>query len=178
MLTISVYGACRSNNLINLSIDDVKDNGSFFVVFLNDNTHKKQSFTIRDEECAYSPCSLLCKYLSLRPKNTNTKRLLVVYRKGKRVSQNVGYHTISSVAKKVAEYSKLEDPERYTGHSIRRTSATMLLEGGGDLLSLKRHGGWRPSNLAEGYIADSIGGKVQLKNYSTELMFVVQLRRL
>lgn len=40
----------------------------------------------------------------------------------------------------------------------------MLLEGGGDLLSLKRHGGWRPSNVAEGYIADSIGGKVQLKN--------------
>jgi integrase len=44
----------------------------------------------------------------------------------------------------------------YTGHSLRRTSATLLVDEGGDLTTLKRHGGWRSSFVAEGYIEESI----------------------
>lgn len=61
----------------------IKDNGSFFVVFLNDKTHKKQSFTIRDEECEITAPALYCvNTYPCAQKNTNTKRLLVGYRKG------------------------------------------------------------------------------------------------
>ena len=89
-------------------------------------------------------------------------RLFVGYRAGKCVAQNVGSHSISGVPKKVALYLKLDHPENYTGHSIRRTSASMLVEGGADLLTLKRHGGWKSSAVAEGYIEDSVTRKIDV----------------
>jgi hypothetical protein len=53
----------------------------------------------------------------------------------------------------------LPNPKEYTGHSFRRTSATLLADAGADLLTLKRHGGWRSSTAAEGYVQDSITSK-------------------
>jgi hypothetical protein len=38
----------------------------------------------------------------------------------------------------------------------------MVVEGGGDLLTLKRHGGWKSSSVAEGYMEDSIARKVDI----------------
>ena len=38
----------------------------------------------------------------------------------------------------------------------------MLVEGGGDLLSLKSHGGWKSPSVAVGYIDNSIARKLQL----------------
>lgn len=54
--------------------------------------------------------------------------------------------------KEVAKYLNLQNPEQYTGHCYRRTSATMLVNAGGDITSLKRHGGWKSTEVAEGYI--------------------------
>lgn len=56
----------------------------------------------------------------------------------------------------------LPNAENYTGHSFRRTSATILAENGGDLLTLKQHGGWKSSTVAEGYIAESISGNKRI----------------
>ena len=53
----------------------------------------------------------------------------------------------------------MPNPKEYTGHSFRRTSATLLADAGADLLTLKRHGGWRSSTAAEGYVQDSITSK-------------------
>lgn len=55
-------------------------------------------------------------------------------------AQNVGCHTISGVTRKMVEFLKLENPASYTSHGLRRSSAWMLVEDGGDLLTLKRHG--------------------------------------
>lgn len=38
----------------------------------------------------------------------------------------------------------------------------MLVEGGADLITLKRHGGWRSSAVAEGYIEDSVTRKIDV----------------
>lgn len=38
----------------------------------------------------------------------------------------------------------------------------MLAEGGGDVLTLKRHRGWRSSEVAEGYVEDSLATKPQV----------------
>ena len=62
----------------------------------------------------------------------------------------------------VAEYLKLENPEYYTGYSLRRSPATLLAENGGDLLSPKRHGGWKLALVAEGYIEESIADKKRI----------------
>ena len=42
---------------------------------------------------------------------------------------------------------------------LRRTSATFLVDSGGDITTLKRHGGWKSSSVAEGYIEESIENK-------------------
>ena len=60
---------------------------------------------------------------------------------------------------------------------MRRTSATLLVDTGADITTLKRHGGWRSSTVAEGYIEDSlankrnIGRKILPKNESNSSEF-------
>lgn len=65
------------------------------------------------------------------------------------------YYNISGVTRKLAEFLKLKNPALYIGHGLRRSLAAKLVKGGGDLLTLKRHGEWRLSAVAEGYIEES-----------------------
>jgi hypothetical protein len=62
----------------------------------------------------------------------------------------------------IAQYLNLPDANLYTGHAFRRTSATLLADSGADITTLKRHGGWRSSNVAEGYIENSIDNKLKI----------------
>ena len=73
----------------------------------------------------------------------------------------MGIHKISSVPRTIASFLKLPNPGDYTGHCLRRTSATFLADNGGDITPLKRHGRWKCTNVAEGYIEDSIINKTQ-----------------
>lgn len=66
--------------------------------------------------------------------------------------------------KDIAEFLSLPEPELYTGHSFRRTSATLLVDGGADLTTLKRHGGWKSNVVAEGYIEDLLNNKKKSVN--------------
>lgn len=66
------------------------------------------------------------------------------------------------MAKEIATFLKLPNHQEYTGHCFRRSSATMLVNAGGDLLTLKHHGGWRSSTVAEGYIDDSVQNKIEI----------------
>ena len=52
----------------------------------------------------------------------------------------------------------------YTGHCFRRTSATTLVNAGADITTLKRHGGWKSSQVAEGYIENSLQNKIDIAN--------------
>ena len=56
----------------------------------------------------------------------------------------------------------------YTGHSFRRTLATLLVDGGGDLTDLKRHGGWESSTVAKGYINGSLHHKQEIHKRITK----------
>ena len=59
---------------------------------------------------------------------------------------------IAKVPQNIAQYLGLPEPCKYKGHCFRRSSATLLVNGGGDILQLKKHGGWKSTNVAEGYI--------------------------
>jgi hypothetical protein len=56
----------------------------------------------------------------------------------------------------------LKNPEEYTGHTFRRSSATLLAESGADTSILKRLGGWKSTNVAEGYVDASIQNKKKI----------------
>lgn len=117
-------------------------------------THISRKFVIVEP----SWIEVVKKYLGKRP-TPDMERLFIGFRFGKPTRQNMGHNTISMASTKIAEYLKLPNPKLYTGHSLRRTSATILVDNGGDILSLKRHGGWRSSSVAERYIEKSLTEK-------------------
>lgn len=49
-----------------------------------------------------------------------------------------------------------------TGQALKRSTVTILVEGGGDLLTPKRFGGRRSSGQAKGYTEDSLAAKSQV----------------
>lgn len=95
------------------------------------------------------------KYVSLRSKDINHPRFFINYHKGKCSKQPIGVHKFGNISKDIAVILNLENSKLYTGHSFRRTSAAMLVEGEADIDTLKRHRGWKSNSVAEGYIASS-----------------------
>lgn len=106
--------------------------------------------------------SIVKQYISLRP-SSDTAQLpfFLNYINGKCTRQCVGVNKLGGVAKQIATYLGLPEPNCYTGHCFRRSSATILVDAGGDLLDLKRHGGWRSSAVAEGYVDNSMNNKTK-----------------
>jgi hypothetical protein len=144
-----------------MSIDDIEDKGSYLLVSVPDTkTNKPRKFTIIKEGSSVDALELYRKYISLRPAKVQHRRLFINYKNQKCGVQPVGINTLSKIPFKVATFLNLSKPELYTGHSLRRSSATLLVNGGGDITALKRHGGWRSNTVAEGYIEESICEKL------------------
>ncbi|WP_219823724.1 hypothetical protein, partial [Enterobacter cloacae complex sp. 2DZ2F20B] len=70
------------------------------------------------------------KYVALRPKMFNEGRFFIKYVDGMCHRQVVGIHKISGVPQEVAKYLKLENFKEYSGHCLRRTSATLFVDSG------------------------------------------------
>lgn len=52
-------------------------------------------------------------------------------------------------------------PLHFSGHSLRRTSATFLANSGADIETIMRHGGWLNESCVKACIEDSIGYKTR-----------------
>ena len=50
----------------------------------------------------------------------------------------------------IATFLGLSEPETYTGHSYRRSGATMMANSGATITDLKRMGDWGSTSVAEG----------------------------
>jgi integrase len=68
----------------------------------------------------------------------------------------LGKAKIADIPRHMATVLHLDNAKFYTGHSLRVTSATVLADSGASLTNLKRHGRWRSSTVAEGYVRDSL----------------------
>jgi integrase len=55
-----------------------------------------------------------------------------------------------------------KNPELYTGHSFRRSSATLLANAGEGIIGVKQIEGWKSTSVAEQYIEDSVSNKIRL----------------
>ncbi|KAJ8972905.1 hypothetical protein NQ317_001576 [Molorchus minor] len=64
----------------------------------------------------------------------------------------------------IAAFFKLENATSYTGHCFRRTSKSLLAYSGAKIDVLKRHGGWKSSNVVEGYVEPSIKNKQNISD--------------
>ncbi|KAJ8668744.1 hypothetical protein QAD02_000003 [Eretmocerus hayati] len=85
----------------------------------------------------------------------NNKRFFLTFRHGSFINEAAVERTIASVPRRVAEFLGLPEPERYTSHSIRRSSATAYAETGCNEIELMRHGRWRNIKCASGYVEDT-----------------------
>ena len=85
------------------------------------------------------------KYLTNRP-TPDMPKAFICFRGGKPTKQNIGHNTVSNIPNKVAKFLKLENPELYTGHSLRRSSAAMLAKSGRDILSLNH---WKSTDVSD-----------------------------
>lgn len=169
---MGIAGACRCNELVNLSITNIKDKGGYLYVTIPDTkTYVPRKFTVIQEGYPVNAVELYRKYVSLRPVNAGHVRLFVKYSAGRCTKQPVGINTLSKIPTRIASYLGLPEPGRFTGHSLRRSSATLLANGGGDLLSLKRLGGWKSSTTAEGYIEDCVTNKLEIAKKIQGVMF-------
>ncbi|XP_031352052.1 uncharacterized protein LOC116180103 [Photinus pyralis] len=163
ILICGIFGACRGDELLKLNVEDFEDTNKNVIVTLRITKNKKSRvFLIPKEGLPFNAYQLYQKYAEKRPQNLETRRFFIVYRKEKCVRQVVGIHTIGGVPRKIAKFLKLKNPELYTGHSFRRSSATMLAENGGDLLAVKELGGWDSSAVAESYIENSVSKRLKI----------------
>ncbi|KAJ8985570.1 hypothetical protein NQ317_011532 [Molorchus minor] len=80
-LILGIAGACRTDELVNLTVDDIEDVGSSLI------TKIPRIFVVTD---VGNMLELFRKYLSLRPPHVKHKRLFLYYKAGKCSSQPVG----------------------------------------------------------------------------------------
>jgi integrase len=119
-------GACRRQELHCLMFENVKDlNGALLVNVLNTKNKTDRTFTITGKYY-----HLIKKYIDLRPAGCRNEKFFIKYYNGKCTNQNIGINTFGNLGKIVASYMELPNPELYTGHCFRRTSATLLIDAG------------------------------------------------
>lgn len=81
-------------------------------------------------------------------------------------SQLMGKNTISKVPTEVAKLLAIEDPENYTFHSMRRSSATAAANSGASVQQLMDFYGWSNTNMPQEYVSSS---KFNLKSMANKL---------
>ncbi|XP_073956428.1 uncharacterized protein [Choristoneura fumiferana] len=157
-LIFGITGACRRQELNNITTKDIENHGEMLLVKIPNTKNKiPRSFTI------HGPFyEIVKKYESLRSTKGKSDRFFQNFQNGKCTSQPIGVNKFGSMPREIAKFLGLPQADAYTGHSFRRTSATLLANSGADILTLKRHGGWRSNNVAESYIEDSIQNKADI----------------
>lgn len=156
-MIIGLSGACRREELTNMLVENVIDEGSVFRITLPNTKTKvmREFFVTSGNIPGLNMVELVRQYVKIRPCNTNHLRFFVTYRNKKCTKQPVGIHTFGKMPKVIATFLNLPRPEEYTGHCFRRSSASFLADSGADLCTVKRHGGWKSNTVAEGYIENS-----------------------
>lgn len=146
VLIMGYNGGCRREELTNMSIDDVEyQNDAILVTIPKTKNNLSRIFVITENIWI----NLIKKYAQLRPSTVTHRRFFITYRNGYCISCPMGINTIGHTPKIIAEFLKLPNPELFTGHCFRRSSMSHLANSGSDLVTIKRHRGWKSSNVAE-----------------------------
>lgn len=149
----------KKGELYNVKVGDIRDTNSSLIVDLPDTTTRKpRQFAITDN--FYKICK---KYISLRPAGMACKdqRFFVNYKNGKCTAQFVGINKFGRLVQDIAKFLKLPNPESYTGHSYRRTSATGVANVTNDLLAWQQY---------SGSLNDPINRKIEIP----EIFYIVE----
>lgn len=146
----------RSGEFCPLTVNGVEDTGSRLIVTIRDTkNYYPRSFVIESEYY-----ERVKQYTNLRPTDPGTNRFFLRIQGGKCSREVIGKNQITEAPKTIASFLNLSEPNLYTGHCFRRTSATLFADSVAVISDLKRHGGWRSDQVALGYMEDSIDSKI------------------
>lgn len=174
MVTIfGYYGGLRINELVNLQFDDVVVQNESMSVFIrqsktDQNGKSKFYFTIpkltESDSGTCCPFTIVKTYMDhVSDKNGRLFRNFNAKSKTY-TSQPMGRNGVGAIPKYIATFLKLKDPESYTGHCFRRSSATALADTGVSSISLKRQFRWKSDTVAQSYIDQSKKSKADVAN--------------
>ncbi|XP_051167287.1 uncharacterized protein LOC127285356 [Leptopilina boulardi] len=156
VVIFGLSGCCRKGEIYAVKASHITKQGALFAVEIPDTKNNVPRKFIIDS--VYAPT--VQKYLDLRPAKVQRENFFLQYHNGKCTNQVIGINTVGSMPRKVAEFLGLKDPQEYKGHSLRRTSATVLADTGATTLDLQRFGGWKSATVAQSYVDDSTAYKV------------------
>ncbi|XP_074111395.1 uncharacterized protein LOC141535381 isoform X2 [Cotesia typhae] len=150
VLIIGVCGATRRAEICGLTIDNVIDTGSKFIVTIQ---HVVKKIPVRRFSIEDDFYTLVKKYVSLRPvpKSPGQKmsnRFFLNYQKSKCTRQAIGINKIGGTPKRIAQFLNLSDANEYTGHCFRRTTEKLLKDVNVDMRSLSRYGEWKSCHVS------------------------------
>lgn len=129
------------------------------IVIPNTKTYQLRTFVITNPTWI----AIIQEYVNLRKSIDGLQdRFFMQVRFKKMTRQPYGHNSISNFPHKIASYLKLNNVTTFTGHCFRRTAATLLANNGGDVLQLKRLGGWKSSGIAESYVDHSLDGQLKI----------------
>jgi integrase len=96
-ILFGISGACRLEELANISVDDIEDRNSVRVITIpKTKTNKKRVFTIINDN-SISALEIYRKYALLRPKNMNHRRFFLQYKNNRCTVQPVGKNTFGTI---------------------------------------------------------------------------------
>ncbi|KAF2895724.1 hypothetical protein ILUMI_10448, partial [Ignelater luminosus] len=166
VLILGVAGACSRDELCRISVDDIEDTGTIIIVNIpKGETNKERNFVIQSENEDLNMANVFRKYAALRPGAIEHQRFFLCYKQGQCGIRPVGIHTFGKIPSDIAKYLGLNNPNSYTGHSFRRSSAMLLANAGANILSLKRHGSWESNILVERFIKESLENNRKIANH-------------
>lgn len=158
VMILGLSGACRRCEMYNLTTKDFEENPNSVIGKIRDGKFESsRTFVIEPPFL-----EIYKKYAKLRPANTTRSNFLVKYQAGKCHNQVVGKEKIGKMPKEIAEFLKLQNPEKYTGHSFRRTSTTIFSDAGASVFELQQLGGWKSEPVAKSYVNETLGNKVRM----------------
>ena len=166
---IAIQGALRISELTNLDYNDITllDNGSMSIRIKSSKTDQAargHNFIVTPN-CKPELCCVtrIKEYLELFDEKEG-RLFRSATKSGKLSKQPIGINTIGKLPGYIATFLKLPNIAEYTGHSFRRTSATILSEKGIGIVELKQHGRWRSSSVAERYVVNTNAKKMKTSN--------------
>lgn len=175
ILVFGVHGVLRRAEIHDLKFEDVtiSNDGAIFVrIFRKKQVGPKRvsSFAIVGEIAFNVVMAYINCFDQANRKGPLFRRLLPpggLMNKLRGSNIVVGINTIGNVPRQLALKlgKQPADAKLFTGHSFRRSGATILAESGCSVLQLKEAGGWNSSTVAEHYIAESRHNKLAIAHH-------------
>ena len=166
---VAIQGALRISEVVNIGYDDVTflNNGSMSIRIKcskTDQAGKGHSFIITPNVNAQ-----LCAVLRMRTymeliETKNGRLFRSATKAGKLGKQPIGVNSMAAIPRFIATFLELPNVDEFSGHSFRRTSATLLSKKGMGLLELKQHGRWKSTAVCERYVDNTIVKKMKTSN--------------